>query len=66
MVYSYSCEVPIDTIYPIILRYIEKFGVSQNELERKAAVKVLGYISDSESCLDRIKDDIDSITNFIV
>jgi len=59
MLYSYSCEVPHDIIYPILMRYIEKFGVSEKPLERKASVKVLGYISDSESCLDKIRDDID-------
>ena len=45
---------------------VEKFGKSQNELERKAAIKVLGYICDTDSCLDMIKEDIDDITKFIV
>ena len=48
------------------MKQVEKFGTSKNELERKAAVKVLGYICDSDSCLDMIKEDIDSITDFIV
>ena len=48
------------------MKYIEQFGTSQNELERKAAIKVLGFICDSDSCLDSIKEDIDSITTFIV
>lgn len=45
---------------------VHKFGTSDNELQRKAAVKVLGYICDSDSCLDLIKENIDDITNFIV
>jgi len=35
-------------------------------LERKAAVKVLGYICDSDSCLDPIKDNMEEITTYIV
>jgi hypothetical protein len=66
MIYNYTCEVPIDVIYPIVLKYVQSFGVSENQLHRKAAVKVLGYVSDSDSCLDRIRDDIDPLTNFIV
>lgn len=52
MILSYSYSVPCDVIYPVIMKYIEKFGTSTNEYERKAAVKVLGDISDSDSCLD--------------
>ena len=48
------------------MKYIEKYGSSQKELERKAAIKVLGFISDSDSCLDSIKENIDAITLYIV
>jgi hypothetical protein len=47
------------------MKYVEKFGTSAKELERKAAIKVLGYICDS-TCLDMIKEDIEKITAFIV
>lgn len=66
MMYNYACEIPNNVIYPIIMKNVEKFGTSNNELERKAAIKVLGFIADSDSCLDRIKEDIESITKFIV
>lgn len=66
MILSYSSEVPTSVIYPIIMKYIEKYGSSQKELERKAAIKVLGFISDSDSCLDSIKENIDAITLYIV
>ena len=66
MILAYASELPNATIYPIIMKYVEKFGTSQNELQRKAAVKVLGYICDTDSCLDMIKEDIDDITKFIV
>jgi hypothetical protein len=66
MIYSYSCEVPHNIVYPIIMSNVHKFGTSNSELERKAAVKVMGYVCDSDSCLDLIKENIDDITNFIV
>jgi len=48
------------------MKYVQKFGSSTNPLERKAAVKVLGFISDPDSCLDMIKENIDDATSFIV
>ncbi len=65
MIYNFASEVPNATIYPIIMKYVEQYGNSEKELERKAAIKVLGYICDS-TCLDMIKDDIEKITLFIV
>lgn len=66
MIFSYAAEVPNQTIYPIIMKYVEKFGSSPKELERKAAIKVLGFVSDSDSCLDMIKENIELITKYIV
>lgn len=66
MIFSYSTEVPHNVVYPIIMKYVEKFGNSTKELERKAAVKVLGFISDSDSCLDMIKENIVPVTQYIV
>jgi hypothetical protein len=65
MIFNFASEVPNTVVYPIIMRYVEKFGTSPKELERKAAIKVLGYICDS-TCLDMIKEDIDKITVFVV
>jgi hypothetical protein len=48
------------------MKYVEKFGSSPKELERKAAIKVLGFVSDSDSCLDMIKENIELITKYIV
>ena len=66
MIYNFSCEVPNNIVYPIIMKYVEKFGLSQQPLERKAAIKVLGFVCDSDSCMDPIKENIDKITSFIV
>lgn len=66
MVYNFACEVPNPIVYPIIMRCVDKWGNSTNDLERKAAVKMLGYVCDSDSCLDPIKEDIELITKFLV
>mmetsp|Transcript_17318 Transcript_17318/g.12318 ORF Transcript_17318/g.12318 Transcript_17318/m.12318 type:complete len:120 (+) Transcript_17318:310-669(+) len=66
MLFNFAVEVPNDIIYPIYMKYVQLYGKSANELERKAAVKVLGQICDSDGCLDPIKDEIEDITNFLV
>lgn len=53
-------------MYPFIMKFVQQFGLSQKELERKAAVKVLGYICDPDSCLEMIKENIEDVTKFIV
>lgn len=65
MIFNFASEVPNQVVCPIVMKYVEKFGTSEKELERKAAIKVLGYVCDS-TCLDMIKEDIDKITAFIV
>ena len=48
------------------MKYVQRFGLSNKENERKAAVKVLGFISDPDSCQEMIKENIDDVTVFIV
>ena len=66
MLYSYACCVNTEKIYPIFKEYLQKFGTSQNQYERAAATYILGYIADSESCLDPIRYDIEPLTNFLI
>jgi len=66
LVFTYSCAISYEIMYPIIMKHVQRFGLSSKELERKAAVKVLGYISDTDSCLEMIKENIDDVTIFIV
>lgn len=66
MIFSWASTVPNDKVFPIIKKYIQQFGTSANEDERAAAVYVLGYFSDSDCCLDPIKDEIDTLTTFIM
>jgi hypothetical protein len=44
----------------------EGCAVSWQDLERKAAVKVLGYICDPDACLEMVKENIEDVTKFIV
>jgi hypothetical protein len=66
MLYAYACYVPNEKIYPIFKDFLQKYSTSQNEHERAAAVYILGYIADGDACLDLIRDDITSMTNFLV
>jgi len=45
---------------------IKQYGSSNQELERKAAIKIIGNICDSDCCLDPIKEEIFEWTEFIV
>jgi len=65
MIYSFASELPNAVVYPLIMKLVDQYGQLAHELERKAAVKVLGFICDS-TCLDSIKDDIQKISVFIV
>lgn len=66
LIFSFSSSISYQIMYPIIIKHVLKFGGSPKELERKAAIKVLGFISDPDSCLEMIKENIVDITEFIV
>ena len=66
MIFAYACELPNNIFYPLLMKYVDKYGQSPKELERKAAIKVLGQVADPDSCLDHIKENIEPITLFIV
>jgi len=66
MIYAYAQFVPNEKVFPIVQKYVQQYGTSQNEHERAAAVHILGYISDSDACLDPIKENIDALTVFII
>lgn len=66
MLYQYAVYVPNEKIFPVIQKYVHAFGTSKNEHERAAATYVLGWICDSEACLDHVRDNINPLTNFII
>ena len=66
MLYSFASTVPNEKVFPIVKKYLQIYGTSTNEHERAGAVYFLGHISDSDCCLDPIKDEIDVLTTFVV
>jgi len=66
MLYNYASEIPNPTIYPIFKNFILFYCKSEDPLYRKAGLKVLGHVCDSDALLDNIKDDIDELTDLLV
>ena len=66
MVYTYSCNVLNEKIYPILEKYLQIYGTSQNEHERAAATYILGYIAEPDACLDNVRENLNALTNFLV
>ena len=66
MLYSFASTVPNEKVFPIVKKYLQQYGTSTDENHRAGAVYFLGFISDSDCCLDPIKDEIDVLTTFIL
>ena len=66
MIQIFAFNVPNEKIYPILTKYIQAAGTSQEEHERAAATYVLGKIADPDACLDMVRDDLNSYVNFLV
>ena len=59
MLYNFASEVPNEAAYPIFKERIVQCMKQTDPLARKAGIKILGHVSDSEALLEDIKDDID-------
>lgn len=66
MLYNYASEVPNNTIYPIFKTLILQSCNHPEPLFKKAGLKVLGHVCDSDGLLDCIKDDIEELTDLLV
>ena len=67
MLYNFAAEVPNEVVFPIFKERILSFCAHEADpLVRKAGVKILGHVCDSDALLDCIKDDIDTFTDLIV
>ena len=66
MLYNFASEVPNPTIYPIFKTLILQYCAHPDPLFRKAGLKVLGHVCDSDGLLDCIKDDIDELADLVV
>lgn len=65
MLYNYASEVPNPFIYPIFKQFILQFCNHPEPLYRKAGLKVLGHVCDSDALLDCIKEDINELTSYL-
>ena len=66
MLYNFASEVPNEVAYPIFKQNILMFAQHSDPLVRKAGIKILGHVCDSDALLDCIKDDIEEHTQIIV
>lgn len=66
MLFSYACCVHTEKVFPIIMKYMQKYAVSQNQYERAAATVMLGQVVDPEACLDHVRDNLNALTNFLI
>lgn len=63
---SFSIYMHKPIIFPVLIKNIRACIESVNENDRKAGIELLGFICESDACLDPIKDHIDEITDVIV
>lgn len=66
LLYKYASEVPNPVAWPLFKANIKSAWDSANPLARRACLKVLGFVSESDALLDCIKDDIDELTELLV
>jgi len=67
MLYSYAAEIPNEIAYGLFKAAIVNLINSQdNPLKRKAGLRILGTVSDSDALLDPIKDDVELYTDLFV
>lgn len=66
MLYNYASEIPNAVIYPIFKGHIVGCSLMDNPSQKRAALKVLGHVADSDGLLDCIKDDCEELTKEII
>ena len=65
MLYNFAAEVPNETAYPIFKERVLQCYQQPDPLARKAGIKILGHVCDSDALLDCIRDDIDEWVDII-
>ena len=67
MLYNYASTIPNEVAYPIFKQAVMKLCSSQDDpFKRKAGLKILGHLCDSDALLDPIKDEVEMYTDMIV
>lgn len=67
MLYGYAAQIPNEIAYPLFKAAIVNLCQNQQDaLKRKAGLKILGEVCNSDALLDPIKDDVDMYTDLIL
>lgn len=66
MLSNYACEVSNKVAYPLFKSNIIECCNHSDPLVRKAGVKIMGHICESDALLDCVKEDIDELTEMLV
>jgi hypothetical protein len=66
MLLSCATEVPNTVSWPLFKANVVACWESGSVNARKAALKILGFVSESDALLDPIKDDVDELSDLLV
>ena len=67
MLYNYASELPNEAAYALFKPAIQNLCNSQDDpLKRKAGLRIMGSVADSDALLDPVKDDVEIYTDIIV
>lgn len=66
MLYNYASEVPNNVVYPIFKQLVLQYNQHPDPLFKRAALKILGHVSDNDGLLDCIKEDVEEMTNIVI
>mmetsp|Transcript_39272 Transcript_39272/g.51389 ORF Transcript_39272/g.51389 Transcript_39272/m.51389 type:complete len:237 (-) Transcript_39272:402-1112(-) len=67
MLYNYASEIPNEVAYALFKPAITNLCSAQDSpLKRKAGLKILGTVCDSDALLDPIKDDVELFTDILI
>jgi DNA-binding protein YbaB len=66
MLLSCATEVPNTVSWPLFKANTVECWQSTDISARKAALKILGFVSESDALLDPIKDDVDELSDLLV
>lgn len=67
MLNNYACELPNEAAYAMFKPAIVNLCSSQDDpLKRRAGLRIMGTVCDSDALLDPIKDDVELFTDIII
>ena len=67
MLYLYAAKLPNEVAYGLFKPAIVNLCASQDDpLKRKAGLKIMGQVCDSDALLDPIKEEVELFTDILV